>query len=104
MLADSVFEAKVEGQVDYVRAYFGMRKVSLGHVGGEKSMRVLLNDKFVFLIGMLDQVCLILLIVQYLTLSKFISGVASLTFPPVYHSLLLALHSALGFCQWTIGT
>ena len=56
VLADSVFETKVEDQVDYVRAYFGMRKVSLGHVGGEKSLRILLNDKFVFHIGMLDQV------------------------------------------------
>ena len=56
MNADSVFEAEVEDQVDHVRAYFGMRKVSLGRIGGEKSPRPLLNDKFIFHIGMLDQV------------------------------------------------
>jgi len=42
--------------VDYVRAYFGMRKISLGRIGGEKNLRPLLNDKFVFHMGMLDQV------------------------------------------------
>ena len=54
--ADSVFDTAMEDQVDHVRAYFGMRKVSLGRVGGEKSLRPLLNDKFVFHMGMLDQV------------------------------------------------
>ena len=48
----------MESQVDHVRAYFGMRKISLGRVGGEKNLRPLLNDKFVFHIGMLDQVTL----------------------------------------------
>ena len=45
--------------MDYVRAYFGMRKISLGRVGGEKNLRPLLNDKFVFHMGMLDQVRLV---------------------------------------------
>ena len=54
--ADSVFTTVIEGQVDHVRAYFGMRKIKLGRVGGEKNLRPLLNDKFVFHIGMLDQV------------------------------------------------
>ena len=56
MYADSVYEAAMEDQVDHVRAYFGMRKVSLGRIGGEKNPRPLLNDKFVFHMGMLDQV------------------------------------------------
>ena len=51
-----MFDTVVEDQVDYVRAYFGMRKISLGRVGGEKNLRPLLNDKFVFHMGMLDQV------------------------------------------------
>ncbi len=55
VLADSVFDTVMEGQVDHVRAYFGMRKISLGRVGGEKNLRPLLNDKFVFHMGMLDQ-------------------------------------------------
>ena len=42
--------------MDHVRAYFGMRKISLGRVGKEKNLRPLLNDEFVFHIGMLDQV------------------------------------------------
>ena len=46
----------MEDQVDHVRAYFGMRKISLGRIGGEKNLRPLLNDKFVFHMGMLDQV------------------------------------------------
>lgn len=33
-----------------------MRKISLGRIGNEKSLRPLLNDKFVFHMGMLDQV------------------------------------------------
>ena len=56
MSADAVFDAVAEDQVDYVRAYFGMRKISLGRIGGEKNLRPLLNDKFVFHMGMLDQV------------------------------------------------
>ncbi len=51
-----MFDAVAEDQVDYVRAYFGMRKISLGRIGGEKNLRPLLNDKFVFHMGMLDQV------------------------------------------------
>lgn len=54
--ADAVFNSMIEDQVDHVRAYFGMRKISLGRVGKEKNLRPLLNDKFVFHIGMLDQV------------------------------------------------
>ena len=54
--ADSVFSTVIEDQVDHVRAYFGMRKIKLGRVGGEKNLRPLLNDKFVFHVGMLDQV------------------------------------------------
>ena len=61
-VADSVFDTVMEDQVDHVRAYFGMRKVSLGRVGGEKNLRPLLNDNFVFHIGMLDQVCTLFLI------------------------------------------
>ena len=38
---------------DHVRSYFGMRKISLGKVGGITKM--LLNNKFVFEIGPLDQ-------------------------------------------------
>ena len=55
---DSVFSTVIEDQVDHVRAYFGMRKIKLGRVAGEKNPRPLLNDKFVFHIGMLDQVIL----------------------------------------------
>lgn len=54
-VADSVFDSVMEDQVDHVRAYFGMRKISLGRIGGEKNLRPLLNDKFVFHMGMLDQ-------------------------------------------------
>ena len=39
-----------------MRAYFGMRKISLGAVGNETNLRPLLNNKFVFHMGMLDQV------------------------------------------------
>ena len=39
--------------VDRVSSYFGMRKISLGKVGGFQKM--LLNNKFVFQIGPLDQ-------------------------------------------------
>ncbi len=38
--------------VDYVTSYFGMRKISLGKVGGV--LRPLLNNKFVFQMGLLD--------------------------------------------------
>ena len=55
-VTDSVFNSDIEDQVDHVRAYFGMRKISLGRVGNEKALRPLLNDKFVFHMGMLDQV------------------------------------------------
>ena len=51
-----MFSTVIEDQVDHVRAYFGMRKIKLGRVGNEKNLRPLLNDKFVFHIGMLDQV------------------------------------------------
>eukprot|EP00891_Asterochloris_glomerata_P008358 jgi/Astpho2/8358/Aster-01423 len=40
---------------DAVRAYFGMRKISLGTVGNETNLRPLLNNEFVFHMGMLDQ-------------------------------------------------
>lgn len=51
-----MFDNAIENQADHVRAYFGMRKISLGRVGSENSLRPLLNDKFVFHMGMLDQV------------------------------------------------
>jgi Glycosyl hydrolases family 2, sugar binding domain/Glycosyl hydrolases family 2/Glycosyl hydrolases family 2, TIM barrel domain len=38
--------------VDHVTSYFGMRKISLGKVGGV--LRPLLNNKFVFQMGLLD--------------------------------------------------
>jgi hypothetical protein len=44
---------KDDGVVDKVASYFGMRKISLGDVGGIKKM--FLNNKFVFEIGPLDQ-------------------------------------------------
>ncbi len=40
-------------QVDHVDSYFGMRKISLGMADGFQ--RMLLNDKFVFQMGPLDQ-------------------------------------------------
>ena len=39
--------------VDSVASYFGMRKVSIGNAGGV--LKVLLNNQFTFLYGMLDQ-------------------------------------------------
>ncbi len=39
--------------VDHVTSYFGMRKISLGQVGD--TTRLLLNNQFVFQIGVLDQ-------------------------------------------------
>ena len=68
--ADSVFDSVIEDQVDHVRAYFGMRKVSLGRVGNEKALRPLLNDKFVFHMGMLDQVSLLSVTLLSVTLSS----------------------------------
>ncbi len=38
--------------IDHVTSYFGMRKISLGKVGGV--LRPLLNNKFVFQMGLLD--------------------------------------------------
>ncbi|BCM90604.1 beta-galactosidase BoGH2A [Abditibacteriota bacterium] len=40
-------------EADSISSYFGMRKISIGDVGGIKKM--LLNDKFVFQMGPLDQ-------------------------------------------------
>ncbi len=40
-------------QTDHVTSYFGMRKISLARIGGFQKM--LLNNKFVFQIGPLDQ-------------------------------------------------
>lgn len=37
-------------------SYVGMRKVSLGRVGPGKHLRPLLNNKFTFQLGFLDQV------------------------------------------------
>lgn len=56
----AIFDTVIEDQVDHVRAYFGMRKISLGRIANEKALRPLLNDKFVFHMGMLDQVALLL--------------------------------------------
>ena len=39
--------------VDSITSYFGMRKISLGNVGGYQKM--MLNNKFVFQMGPLDQ-------------------------------------------------
>lgn len=41
---------------DQVQSYFGMRKISLGQVPGELNPRILLNNLFVFQMGVLDQV------------------------------------------------
>lgn len=51
----AIFDTVIEDQVDHVRAYFGMRKISLGRIANEKALRPLLNDKFIFHMGMLDQ-------------------------------------------------
>ena len=40
---------------DRVFGYFGMRKIALGKVEGEPHLRPLLNNKFLFQTGMLDQ-------------------------------------------------
>lgn len=45
---------------DSVQSYFGMRKISLGHLQWETNPRVMLNNQFVFHMGVLDQVCLCL--------------------------------------------
>lgn len=46
----------MQGSQDHVQSYFGMRKISLGHVPGETNPRILLNNMFVFQMGVLDQV------------------------------------------------
>lgn len=43
-------------QFDSVRSYFGVRSVGLGPVGPGGHLRPLINGKFIFHIGMLDQV------------------------------------------------
>ncbi len=41
---------------DRVQSYFGMRKISLGKVPGESNPRIMLNNMFLFQMGVLDQV------------------------------------------------
>lgn len=41
---------------DKVQSYFGMRKISLGTVPGESNPRIMLNNMFLFQMGVLDQV------------------------------------------------
>ncbi len=41
---------------DRVQSYFGMRKISLGKVPGESNPRIMLNNMFMFQMGVLDQV------------------------------------------------
>ena len=41
---------------DRVQSYFGMRKISLGKVPGESNPRIMLNNTFLFQMGVLDQV------------------------------------------------
>ena len=41
---------------DCVQSYFGMRKISLGQVPGESNPRIMLNNQFIFQMGVLDQV------------------------------------------------
>jgi hypothetical protein len=41
--------------VDEVESYFGMRKIEVGKVGGKGPPRILLNGKFLFQVGPLDQ-------------------------------------------------
>ena len=41
---------------DRVQSYFGMRKISLGKVPGESNPRMMLNNTFLFQMGVLDQV------------------------------------------------
>jgi len=43
-----------EKKIDEVDGYFGMRKISIG-IDDQKVTRILLNNKFVFQIGLLDQ-------------------------------------------------
>ena len=45
-----------DSEVDAVKAYVGMRKISLGSVGPGGRLRPLLNNEFVFQLGFLDQV------------------------------------------------
>ncbi|DBB10511.1 hypothetical protein WJX82_011175 [Trebouxia sp. C0006] len=42
-------------QQDRVQSYFGMRKISLGKVPGESNLRIMLNNMFLFQMGVLDQ-------------------------------------------------
>ena len=48
------------GLQDVVQSYFGMRKISLGHLQWETNPRIMLNNQFVFHMGVLDQVGLCL--------------------------------------------
>ena len=41
---------------DSVQSYFGRRKISLGKVPGESNPRIMLNNMFLFQMGVLDQV------------------------------------------------
>lgn len=44
------------GLQDMVQSYFGMRKISLGHLQWETNPRIMLNNQFIFHMGVLDQV------------------------------------------------
>lgn len=52
-LYDLTLTLRVGGNVDTVKSYFAMRKISLGKDNGVN--KILLNDKFVFQMGELDQ-------------------------------------------------
>lgn len=41
--------------IDAVTSYFGMRKISLGRLPGETMPRMMLNNQFLFQLGLLDQ-------------------------------------------------
>ena len=45
-----------QAPLDTVASYVGMRKISLGRAGPGNQLRPLLNNEFVFMIGLLDQV------------------------------------------------
>ena len=47
---------RMQDSQDHVQSYFGMRQVSLGQVPGESNPRILLNNLFLFQMGVLDQV------------------------------------------------
>ena len=53
------FHLLLQGE-DTVKSYVGMRKVSLGKVGPGNHLRPMLNNEFVFQLGFLDQVILLL--------------------------------------------